>query len=133
MTNQTLQPQVDVGDNQQGDATMAVPSVPTTDTAKSNTTDVVAGLPQPLQEKLQRYAVEEDISPLSAIIESLRGWFPKQKLWRIGEVTNPHTQKRNVVDLTRDGFLAPSDARRVGVDRADEWVEIRAPSSEGLK
>jgi len=54
-------------------------------------------------------------------------------MWRLAKVTNPKTNRPTWVQVNKDGSLAPSDARRLGVSHVQEWHEVRAPSQRAAR
>jgi hypothetical protein len=56
------------------------------------------------------------------------------QFWRLATITSPTSGREITLELRKDGALVPSDAKRVGIERVEEWVEVRAVSRvEALK
>lgn len=53
---------------------------------------------------------------------------PRSIVWRIARLTNPTTGRELVLEINKNGRLSPSDAKRLGIESAPEWIEVRAVS-----
>lgn len=51
-----------------------------------------------------------------------------ETLWRLGSVINPKTEQPVTLELRKDGGLVKGDRKRLGVEAATEWHEVRAAS-----
>jgi hypothetical protein len=50
------------------------------------------------------------------------------QFWRLATITSPTSGRQITLELKKDGSLVPSDQKRVGIERVDAWVEVRARS-----
>jgi hypothetical protein len=52
----------------------------------------------------------------------------REEIFRLARVTNPKTDRDVTLKVRSDGKLVPSDAKRLGLQAADEWDQVRAGS-----
>ena len=80
-------------------------------------------LPKALREEFSTYVAETTNAREAA--ESRTG----DGLWRIARAESKKTGREVVLPrIRKDGLLTPGERQRTGLDRVDEWVEVRADS-----